>query len=114
MVSLLKGASLSGAAASAPIDTVNALGSVNGRQILASPMEIDLIKEHIRTFVSPYKDLRNEMRSVEQALLNHYAGFLIGNQCLDFQKQDGITEVSKQGASCQVLIYSFDCERLPH
>ena len=33
-----------------------------------------------------------QMRRIEQQLLTKYAGLLIGNQCLDFAKQDGVTD----------------------
>jgi hypothetical protein len=32
---------------------------------------------------------------VEQLLLTKHAGYLIGNQCVDFQKQDGVTEIEE-------------------
>jgi hypothetical protein len=35
------------------------------------------------------------MRRIEQRLLSDYAGALIGNQCLDFGKQDGVTEMEE-------------------
>ena len=77
------------------IQTVNALGEVNGTQIFATTDQLDSIQHHVNTFTSPASDLREPMRRVEQAFLNEYAGFLIGNQCLDFQKQDGVTELEE-------------------
>jgi hypothetical protein len=77
------------------IDTVNALGEVNGRQEYASPDQVEALKSHIITYKSPSNDLREPLRRIEQKLLEEYAGFLIGNQCLDFQKQDGITEIEE-------------------
>ena len=55
------------------------------------------MKDHITNFQSSSKDLRDPIRRVEQKLLtdSKYTGFLIGNQCLDFQKQDGITEIEE-------------------
>jgi hypothetical protein len=83
----------------ATIETVNALGKGNGKQEYATMEQLDALKEHIKTYESPAKDLREPLRKIEQMLLTDHTGFLIGNQCLDFQKQDGITEVrlSKQG-----------------
>lgn len=78
------------------VKTVNALGEENGSQLLASPEQVEMLKQHIREFDSPYKDLRVPVRKIEDALLSEkYAGFLIGNQCLDFMKQDGITEIEE-------------------
>ncbi len=56
---------------------------------------VELLKDHISTYKSNTKDLREPMRRVEQQLLHEYAGVLIGNQCLDFQKQDGVTEIEE-------------------
>jgi hypothetical protein len=53
------------------------------------------IKEHLQTYRSPSNDFRQPLRRIEQKLLNEYAWFLIGNQCFDFQKQDGITELEE-------------------
>lgn len=107
MVSILNGSHLSG---STLTDTENALGQVNGTQALASPEQVEMIKQHIRSFESPYTDLRMQMRNVEQSLLNRYAGFLIGNQCLDFQKQDGITEASTStGPGVSFSLLRFLC-----
>jgi hypothetical protein len=76
-------------------DTANALGEVNGRQEYASPEQVQALKTHITTYRSPSNDLREPLRRIEEKLLDEYAGFLIGNQCLDFQKQDGITEIEE-------------------
>ncbi|KAG7356989.1 hypothetical protein IV203_001677 [Nitzschia inconspicua] len=92
IVSLLNGKGLRGGKM---VDTVNALGDVNGRQEYATPEQIQLLKNHITNFWSSTKDLRDPLRRIEQKLLHEYAGFLIGNQCLDFQKQDGITEIEE-------------------
>ena len=93
ITSLLKGEKL--LTGSTSLDTKNALGKVNGKQIMATPDQIQLLKEHIRTYVSPYRDIRDKIREVEATLFTDYSGFLIGNQTLDFQKQDGITEVEE-------------------
>ncbi len=77
------------------VDTIDALGEKNGRQEYATADQIQAIKEHLQTYRSPGNDLRQPLRRIEQKLLNEYAGFLIGNQCLDFQKQDGITELEE-------------------
>lgn len=91
-MSLLGGKQLTGGKA---IDTVDALGNVNGQQILATPEQIQALKQHITSYQSPYHDLRQPVRALEQELLTKYTGFLIGNQCLDFGKQDGITEIEE-------------------
>jgi hypothetical protein len=95
MVSLLKGQALSGDSQETTVDTVNALGVHNGRQILATVAQVQELKEHISTFKSPYTDLRPQIRQIEEDIFTNHAGFLIGNQCMDFQKQDGSTEIEE-------------------
>jgi hypothetical protein len=98
MVSLLRGQELSGGSSlplQEAVDTVNALGVKNGSQILATPEQVQELKDHIRTFQSPYTDLRPQIRRIEQDIFTNHSGFLIGNQCMDFQKQDGITEIEE-------------------
>lgn len=92
IVTLLHGQKLTGAE---PVPTTNALGVVNGNQVLAQPEQCEMIKQHIRTFQSPYTDLREPIRQIEHIFLTEYAGDLIGNQCMDFMKQDGITEIEE-------------------
>lgn len=53
------------------------------------------LKDHLTNYVSPYTDLRTEVRRIEEELLSTHAGALIGNQCLDFGKQDGVTELEE-------------------
>ena len=80
--------------------THNALGVENGKQELATPEQVELLKKHIQEYKPPSsdagkKDLREPVRRIEQLLLTKYSGFLVGNQCLDFQKQDGVTEIEE-------------------
>lgn len=77
------------------IDTINALGKVNGRQEFSTPDQVEALKQHISSYKSPANDLRAPLRRIEQKFLTDYAGFLIGNQCVDFQKQDGVTELEE-------------------
>jgi hypothetical protein len=85
------------------VDTVNALGDINGRQEHATPEQIKLLKDHISTYKSNQKDLREPIRRIEQKLLSkQYAGLLIGNQLLDFQKQDGVTEMEESTSANHV------------
>ncbi len=95
MVSLLKGQELSagGDSREVQVDTVNALGVKNGRQILATPAQVQELKEHIRTFKSPYTDLRPQIRQLEEDILTNHARLLLCNQCVDFQNQDGLTDI---------------------
>jgi len=94
ITTILKGEKLKGGSDNT-IETVDALGRTNGRQYFATPSEVAALKKHISTYKSPFKDLRDPIRRIEQKLLGEYAGFLIGNQCIDFQKQDGVTEMEE-------------------
>jgi hypothetical protein len=102
-VSLVNGKKLGGGKS---VTTVNALGQPNGSQDYATPKQVQELMHHIRTYQSPSNnnnnnnnnknlDLREPLRRIEQKLLTEYTGLLIGNQCLDFQKQDGITEIEE-------------------
>ena len=77
------------------VETKDALGKTNGLQFLSGPDQLEQLEKHIQTFKSPIKDLRPSIRRIEQKLLTEYSGFLIGNQAIDFQKQDGITEMEE-------------------
>ncbi|KAF4729866.1 hypothetical protein FOZ63_028870 [Perkinsus olseni] len=78
------------------VDTVNAFGKVNGKQILATQAVMDKVVKHLEalTASSSPVDLREPMRKVEQKFLSGPgAGAIIGAQAIDFQKQDGVTEI---------------------
>jgi hypothetical protein len=77
------------------VETINALGQVNGRQEYATAEQVQALKDHISTYKSFSNDLREPLRRIEQKFLTQYSGFLIGNQCIDFQKQDGVTELEE-------------------
>ena len=90
------------------VDTYNAMGTVNGKQILANPMEVAFIQSHIQslhrqhiqntattTNTKSTIDLRKQIRLVEDVLLSRHVGYLVGNQCIDYYKQDGITEIEE-------------------
>ncbi|KAL7571969.1 hypothetical protein ACA910_001630 [Epithemia clementina (nom. ined.)] len=86
-----------------PVDTYNAMGQVNGRQVLATREQVEnVIKAHIRSYRSEWTDLRDEIRQAEQDLLTNESGALIGNQCVDFGKQDGATELEEAVMACVV------------
>lgn len=76
------------------VDTVDAFGNINGKQILATPEVVNQIVDHVKG-LSPGKDYRAAIRRIEERLLSEHAAFLIGNQALDFYKQDGVTEIEE-------------------
>ncbi|CAB9497364.1 expressed unknown protein [Seminavis robusta] len=106
ITSLLNGSKLPGTTGT-KVDTTDAFGNVNGSQYLATPEQVAQLKQHIATYTAKAnnsnnnntttitKDLRQPLRKIEHALLTEHTGFLIGNQCLDFGKQDGITELEE-------------------
>lgn len=75
--------------------TKDALGRPNGHRYQATSAQVEALLDHVRTYRSPHVDLRPRVRRVERRLLDEYAGFLVGNQCRDFGKQDGVTEMEE-------------------
>ncbi|KAF4672278.1 hypothetical protein FOL47_000722 [Perkinsus chesapeaki] len=80
------------------VDTVNAFNEVNGKQILATPEVMEKVTEHLKNLTdsaqSPPVDLREPMRQIEAKFLSGPgAGAIIGAQAIDYQKQDGVTEI---------------------
>ena len=75
-------------------DTIDAFGKINGKQILADSKTVDKLLEHVKN-LDVGKDFRAEVRRIEARLLSQHASFLIGNQAMDFHKQDGVTEIEE-------------------
>ena len=83
--SLLQGKAQGGEA----VDTIDAFGEVNGRQLLCSEASLNEVIAHCQSFTPSAHDLRGPIRAVEAVMLSTHAAALIGNQALDFKKQDG-------------------------
>eukprot|EP00808_Paulinella_micropora_P002387 g59285.t1 len=79
----------------ARVKTHNAFQEENGSMQLATQGEVDQVIAHMRSFRPPQLDLRKPVRHVEQSLLHSHAHILVGNQALDFKKQDGLTEIEE-------------------
>jgi len=77
------------------VNTVDAFGEVNGKQLLGSSELVDEVISHIAGLSRARTDLREQIRRIEAKLLSEHAAALIGNQALDFQKQDGVTEIEE-------------------
>lgn len=77
------------------VDTTDAFGAINGKQLQADREVVDQVIEHMQTFQSSRVDMREEMRDIETVLLRDFSAQLIGNQALDFHKQDGVTEIEE-------------------
>lgn len=95
--------------------TKDSLGRPNGHQYLATASQVDDLLDHVRSYESPYMDLRPQVRRIEEKLLGEYAGLLIGNQCLDFGKQDGVTEMEEVSSliqSCRETLPSIPFARI--
>jgi hypothetical protein len=75
--------------------TCDAFNQSNGRQLLANEKELARLRAHISSWTPPSHDYREAVRRIEQAFLGELAGALIGNQAVDFKKQDGVTEMEE-------------------
>lgn len=74
--------------------TFDNFGRENGRVRTATEPEVQALIDHL-TRPHAQLDLRTQIREVEQVLFTEHAAALIGNQTLDFGKQDGVTEVEE-------------------
>jgi hypothetical protein len=94
------------------LDTCDAAGRVNGRQLLADDATMEKLIAWMQTMTDAAKqklsgatlnDLRSKIRDVETKLLSHQvASQLVANQAVDFLKQDGITEIEESLQANQV------------
>ena len=81
-------------------DTVDAFGQKNGKLVNATPDQVDAVVAHMLTYTPPKTDYRAEARALEAEILDVLGGskwpsFLVGNQAIDFKKQDGVTEIEE-------------------
>ncbi|KAL1523918.1 hypothetical protein AB1Y20_018837 [Prymnesium parvum] len=92
---LLHGAALRGGAEQT---TVDAFGQPNGLLVHATDAQLEEVVAHLRGYVPPRRDYRKEVRALEAevfALEGGWPAFLVGNQAIDFKKQDGLTEIEE-------------------
>lgn len=96
VVTQLNGKILSGGSLE---DTVDAFERKNGKVVQATSEQVDEVIAHMASY-TPKKDYRAEVRAMEAEIFDVFGGspwpsFLVGNQALDFQKQDGVTEIEE-------------------
>jgi len=75
--------------------TVDAFQVPNGLQIVSPPETVDKIIAAARQAGRLGTDFREGVRKVEAEFEGPLAGEIIGNQSMDFNKQDGITEIEE-------------------
>lgn len=91
VASIVNGVVLDGGAL-AP--TVDAFAHENGRIRVADAAGVAAIAAHMGGF-APRRDYRAGVRAAEAELFAAHADALIGNQALDYRKQDGVTEIEE-------------------
>ena len=77
-----------------PTATQDAFNNDNGVINLATEAEVDKIIAHMKSF-APGRDYREKVRLVEEEIFEKFPAQLIGNQAVDFRKQDGVTEIEE-------------------
>ena len=75
-------------------DTFDAFGDVNGAARAATEAELRALSAHVAAWDGP-RDGRGPARAAEADLFGAGAARLIGDQALDFRKQDGVTEIEE-------------------
>ena len=97
VTTLLRGEALTGGVLER---TVDAFGCENGTVVQATPEQVDAVLEHLRSYAPPQRDNRTAVRAMEAEIFDVLGGspwpaYLVGNQALDFKKQDGVTEIEE-------------------
>ena len=92
VVTVLEGATLDGGDS---VATIDAFKRENGRAINATSQEVDAVLAHMKNYKPSHRDYRSEVRAIEAEILSEYDAFLVGNQAMDFIKQDGVTEIEE-------------------
>ena len=98
MRSLLHGAPILSSENALMVDTVDAFLRVNGKQLLSPESDVDAIISHVQQMsrtVPSRTDWRKECREIDLLFHTELAPTIIGNQCMDFEKQDGIMEIEE-------------------
>ena len=92
------------------VPTIDSFNRENGKQVLASKAGVDKVIHFMQNAKDFHKGVNKDFlqagREIDAILCDHerLAPIIIGNQCLDFQKQDGITEIEE---SIQVVWYAL-------
>ena len=94
MTTILNGETLSRNGC-AEVTTTDAFGRENGLAVHATAAQVDAVIAHVATYTAPKADWRAEVRAVEAEIFAEHASSLIGNQAMDFSKQDGVTEIEE-------------------
>jgi len=74
--------------------TIDSFNVENGSIRYASDAEVDAIIAHMKSF-TPKRDYRAGVRAAEEEIFRLHSDALIGNQALDYRKQDGVTEIEE-------------------
>lgn len=79
------------------VETVDAFEKSVGKMVLAPANVVDQVIAHVAQWAPKdgNNDLRVKVRQVEERLMSVHVAKLIGNQAMDFHKQDGITEIEE-------------------
>lgn len=99
VVTILNGRPLEGPS-DVQVDTTDAFNRKNGLMRQGGPDVVDKVLEHLREFTPRARDLRGQIRAIEEDMLGAHSkntAALVANQAMDFFKQDPFTEIEEAG-----------------